>query len=39
MFTTKLHENDRLEELGKGGGMILKSVSQKLAGKFLAEMS
>jgi hypothetical protein len=39
MFTTKLHENDHLEELGTSGGMILKLVSQKQAGKFLAEMS
>jgi len=39
MFTTKLHANDHLEELGTGGRMILKSVSQKKEGTFLAEMS
>jgi len=39
MFTTKLHKNDHLEELGTGGEMILKSVSQKQAGTFLAETS
>ena len=39
MFTKKLHENDHLEELGTGGEMILKSVSQKYVGEYLAEMS
>jgi len=39
MFTTKSHENDNLEEQGTSGGMILKSVSEKQAGTFLAEMS
>jgi hypothetical protein len=39
MFTTKLYENDHLEELGTGGGIILKSVSQKKAGKLLAKIS